>query len=201
MRRLLLTLLLILAIPLTAQASVSTFQVVITGDSILRLSEANLIGNQRLVDVEDGRQVNLPGTSGRLTSTEAIRLLIPNVAPGGWFVFQDNGAQASQAEWRTLLKSIVAQLPDNKCVLGVLPVATAPMNPATISDVAVKANIMVAEFNLQPCHEYVRWNQAVNANPALVYDGQHPTAAGSTWLGNEVTVRTGHVMSGDSCSL
>jgi hypothetical protein len=182
-----------------AAASVTGFEVVISGDSIIRLSESHVMGAGRYVDAEDGRQVNIPGTSGRLSSTGAVRLMIPHVQPGGWFIFQDNGAHATTTEWRALLKSIVAQVPADRCLLGVLPVWIAPGPPATTADIAAKANIMVHEFNLHPCHEYVRWNQQVNANPSLVYDGQHPTAAGAAWIGAQITIRTGHVIGGGSC--
>ena len=185
-----------------AGASVSQYPVVITGDSILRLSEAQIIGPGRFADLEDGRQAYIAGTSGRLSSDEAARLLIPMVEVDGWFVFQDNGAQATQTQWRALLQSIVSRLPDDRCLLGVLPVFIAPGSAATIADTAAKANIMVQEFNVQPCHEYVRWNQQVNAHPELVYDGQHPTAAGQTWLADQISLRTGHpfIVNGPGCT-
>lgn len=201
MRRLLLTLLLVAALPLSAQASVSQVEVVISGDSISRLSEANLMGNGRIVDAEDGRNAYQRGMSNRMSSNEAMQFLIPMVQPGGTFVFQDNGAGATPEQWTQLLRGIVSRLPDDRCLLGVLPVWVAPGTPAQIADAGLKAGIMVTEFAVQPCHDWVRWNQAVAANPGLVYDGQHPTVAGSTWLGDQVTLRTGHVMSGDSCSL
>lgn len=194
----------VLMIADTAESSTSTFEVVVTGDSILRLSEGGILGPGRFVDAEDGRQVNVRGTSGRMTSTEAVRWLTPMVQPGGWFVFQDNGAQATQAEWRTLLKEVVQRLPDDRCLLGVLPVFTAPpAAQATFLDTAAKANIMVEEFAAQPCHDYVRWNQKVLYSPegssTWVYDGQHPTAAGALWLAGDITRRTGHDLEAQSC--
>lgn len=200
MKRLLVTLI-IVVIPISVGAKMtsytdhlratSQFRVVITGDSILRLSQSGLPGPDRFFDVEDGRQVNIKGATGNLSSQEAAKLYIPLVAPGGFFVFQDNGAQSTQSEWRILLQNIVANLPPDRCVIGVLPVSIAPMTPATISDVAAKANIMVTEFNKHPCHEYVRWNQQVIAHPEFVYDGQHPTQPGIDYLISEINYRTG----------
>lgn len=184
-----------------AGASVTGFEVVVSGDSIIRLSETKVAGEGRYVDAEDGRQVALRGTSDRLSSTEAVRLMVPMVKPGGTFVFQDNAAQTTPAQWRALLVDIVQRLPDDRCLLGVLPVWVAPGSPATIADAAVKANIMVAEFAKQPCHDWVRWNQAVTANPALVYDGQHPTSAGTDYLAAQITARTGHVITAGSCTV
>lgn len=166
----------------------SQFRVVITGDSILRLAMPGLAAPDRFVDTEDGRQVNTKGITNSLSSTEAVAIYAPLVAPGGYFVFQDNGlGGATQAQWRTLMRAIVAAVPEDRCVVGVLPVYTlAPHN----TDVAAKAGIMVQEFNLHPCPRYVRWNQKVAADPTLVYDGQHPTAAGIEYLVAEIGRQT-----------
>lgn len=193
--------LVIIAIPISVGAKMtsytdhlratSQFRVVITGDSILRLSQDGLPAPDRFFDVEDGRQVNIKGATGALTSTEAVNIYARMVEPGGFFVFQDNGAQATQAEWRALMKHIVATVPDDRCIIGVLPVfLSPPATQATYLDTAAKANIMVAEFNLHPCHEYVRWNQKVIANPSWVYDGQHPSQAGIDYLVSEIDLRT-----------
>ena len=171
----------------------SQFQVVITGDSILRLTQSGLtgLGSGVFFDVEDGRQVAVRGATGRLSSSEAVRNYLPMVAPGGVFVFQDNGAQASVSEWRSLLRSVVDTLPDDRCLIGVLPVMVAPLNAAAAQDTAVKAQVMVQEFVRQPCHDYVRWNQQVAKDKSLVYDGQHPGPAGVAWLSGELSRRVG----------
>jgi hypothetical protein len=177
----------------TASVSAGTtrFGVVVTGDSILQLGEQLLAGPDRYIDVESGRQPYAVGLEERMSTAAAAAALVPLVAPGGILVVQDNGVNTTDADWRALLRSIVDRLPDDRCLVGVLPVFLHPTDPAVTSGAAVRANIMVAEFTRQPCHDWIRWNQKVVADPNLVYDGQHPTPAGRVWLADQVSLVTG----------
>lgn len=179
-----------------AQAGFSRFPVVITGDSILQLGQDLLWSPHRFVDVESGRQPAQAGNEGRYSTAEAAEVLIPLVEPGGFLVVQDNGINASDAQWRALLREIVDDLADDRCLVGVLPVFL-HADPAVTAAAAVRANIMVAEFSRQPCHDWIRWNQKVAADPSLVYDGQHPSAAGRAWLASQIDLVTGTATSCD----
>lgn len=169
----------------------SRFKVVVCGDSILQLGADLLYGWQRMIDVEGGRQLHTKGNEGRWSAEEACELLIPMVAPGGYFVFQDNGANVTQAQWRSFLQEVVDQIPVDVCLIGVLPIWVTPATPSVIADTAAKANIMVQEFGKHTIFDWIRWNQQVAANPALVYDGQHPTQAGREWLAAQLNAVTG----------
>ena len=161
-------------------------RVVGTGDSILALSAGQLVSADRWWDLEQGRQVDIRGNMGRYTTAEMLPILFAKSRPGGWVVVQDNAAQTTLTRWREMLRQYVATIPDDRCLLGVLPVFDAAVDPVAASFAQSAANVMVQEFNVQPCHEYIRWNQAVQANPALTYDGQHPSAAGVAWLARTI---------------
>lgn len=169
---------------------VSKFQRVMVGDSILRLTEGLLQADDSFYDFEDGRGIIGKGTLGRMSATEAVRYHLPMVEPDGYFVFQENGLNATVTQWTSLMTEIVARCPSTVTLIGVLPVAIAPLQQYT-SEVAAKANIMVQKFNIHPLVEYVRWNQRVNAFPSYVSDGQHPSQEGQEWLGTEINDVTG----------
>lgn len=172
-----------LALASPAEAATS-YRVTGTGDSILHLTRAagGLTRADRWLDTEQGRDALTPGNQGRMSTTQAFAAALAVSQPNGWIIVQDNGAHATDAQWRSMLRTMVANTPNDRCLLAVLPVFHPNWSPVAAENAARKANIMVQEFNVQPCHQYVRWNQAVMANPGLVYDGQHPSSAGITWL-------------------
>lgn len=166
----------------------TTYRVTGTGDSILHLTRAagGLAGGDRWFDTEQGRDALTPGNQGRMSTTQAFAVALRNSTRGGWIIVQDNGAHATDAQWRTMLRSMVANTPNDRCLLAVLPVFHPDWSPAAAVNAERKANIMVQEFAGQPCRSFVRWNQAVMADPSLVYDGQHPSPAGKAWLARAI---------------
>lgn len=164
-----------------------TYRVAGTGDSILHMLavESELQSTDRWFDTEQGRQAFIRGNMNRASTREMWDVVVANSRRTGWVVVQDNAAQVTQADWRTLMKYIVSATPNDRCLLGVLPVIIHP-DDAIEYDIAVKANIMVQEFAAQPCTEFVRWNQAVLAHPEYVYDGTHPSPAGIAYLSGEL---------------
>lgn len=169
-------------------ADAATYRVTGTGDSIFHMvaAEGMLQSSDRWIDNEQGRDAYVRGNQNRASTAEMWTTVVANSRRGGWLIVEDNGARATQTEWRTLMRDIVAATPNDRCLLGVLPVYDNPAAPELELDIAAKANIMVQEFLNQPCTEFVRWNQAVNAHPEYVYDGTHPTEAGILYLANEI---------------
>lgn len=166
-----------------------TYRVVGTGDSILHAVAAagELQSSDRWFDTEQGRQAYLPGNQSRASTWEMWATVVAHSRRGGWLVVQDNALECTQAQWRTLMRDIVAATPNDRCLLGVLPYYDADFTTVTVSaDVAAKANIMVQEFAAQPVTEYVRWNQACAAHPEYTYDGQHPSSDGIDYLAAEI---------------
>jgi hypothetical protein len=166
--------------------------VVGTGDSILALSVTQLTSTDRWWDLEQGRQVDIPGNQGRATTAEMIPVLVAKSRPGGWVVVQDNAAQTTLTRWREVLRQYVTAVPDDRCLLGVLPVYDAAVDPVAAQNAQAAANIMVQEFTAQPCREFIRWNQAVQAYPWFTYDGQHPSADGVAWLARTIDNTIGY---------
>lgn len=167
-------------------------RVVGTGDSILALAAPSLASDDRWLDLEQGRQVDIRGNANRATTAEMLPVLLAKSRPGGWVVVQDNAAQTTLARWREVLRRYVSTIPDDRCILGVLPVFDVDVDPVAAQFAQAAANVMVQEFNVQPCHEYIRWNQAVQANPSLTYDGQHPSEAGVAWLAQTIDATIGY---------
>lgn len=166
----------------TGDASAATFRVVGTGDSILHLVRPSIGAPDRWFDTEQGRDAYTPGNMGRASTLTIWPTVLRSSQPGGWVIIQDNGMHVTESRWRDLMRLIVTQLPDNRCLLGVFPVYLARFDQALSTDAARKATIMAQEFSRQPCHSFVYWNSAVLANSNLVYDGQHPNTYGIQWL-------------------
>src|SRR5262245_22362108 len=97
-------------------------KVAITGDSILQLGCHLLHRWERSVDTDSGRNAYQKGLENRMSSNDAFQRLIPLIGSAGCFIFQDNGAVATQTQWRTLLQAIVNLMPDGATLIGVLPV-------------------------------------------------------------------------------
>jgi lysophospholipase L1-like esterase len=180
--------LVLLAAPVSARSATTTttYRVVGTGDSILALSRPQLTSADRWLDLEQGRQVDIVGNQGRATTADMLPRLLARSRPGGWVIVQDNAAQTTLARWREVLREYVTTIPDDRCLLGVLPVFDAAVDPVAAANAQAAANVMVAELSVQPCRAFIRWNQAVQANPALTYDGQHPSAEGVAWLARAI---------------
>jgi hypothetical protein len=163
-------------------ADAATFHVAGTGDSILAIAYSGIAAPDRWIDVEQGRQPYIAGMQGRASTSTIWPWVLRNSQPGGWVIIQDNGALTSDADWRALMRRIVTELPNDRCLLFVLPAFHPAWSRAANLDASRRANIMVGEAAAQPCHDFVRWNQAVAADSTLVYDGQHPSAKGARWL-------------------
>ena len=170
----------------------TTWRVVGTGDSILALSRTQLTSADRWLDLEQGRQVDIPGNQQRATTAEMLPRLLARSRPGGWVIVQDNAAQTTMTRWAEMLRTYTATIPDDRCILGVLPVYDATVDPVAAANAQTAANIMVRELAAQPCHQFIRWNQAVQADPTLTYDGQHPSPAGITWLAKAIDQTIGY---------
>lgn len=169
----------------TAEAT-TTYRVVGTGDSILEMVyQAGVIqSSDRLWNVQGGRDAYI-GNYDQPSTADVWPQVVAASRRGGWVIVQDNGARVLAADWRILMRDIVASTPDDRCLLGVLPGYVMPSNPLIEADVIDKASIMIEEFAAQPCTEFVHWDAAVNAHPDFVFDGTHPTAAGIAWFAGE----------------
>jgi hypothetical protein len=172
--------------------AVVTYRVVGTGDSILNLVGTQLASTDRWFDTEPGRQPYLDGIDHRYSTAAIWPELLSRSRRGGWVVIQDNPAatvaNTTPEEWRTLLRTIVQELPDDRCVAGVLPYFQSSVDPVRASATVEFRNIMVAELNDQPCYAFILWDVAAAGHPEYIIegDGQHPSPAGATWLANEL---------------
>ena len=186
--------LVLLAAPVAARSATTTttYRVVGTGDSILALSRPHLTSADRWLDLEQGRQVDIVGNQGRATTADMLPILLARSRPGGWIIVQDNAAQTTMTRWADMLRTYVDTIPDDRCILGVLPVYDAAVDPVAAANAQAAANIMVRELAGQPCRQFIRWNQAVQANPALTYDGQHPSVDGVAWLARAIDETIGY---------
>lgn len=174
-------------LPRAVDAGPETYRVVITGDSIFDDAHLALIAPDRWIDTERGRDPYLVGQQGRHSTSSILPELVARSQPDGWVVIQDNGARTTNPDWRRLMREIVAAVPDDRCLAGVLPVywPVGASNGNTSYDAQLtKMIIMIEEFAQQPCHAYIGWHVAVSRDPLLLRDAQHPSAAGVTWLAN-----------------
>jgi len=181
----------LLARPAFACGADRTYNVSGTGDSILFMTADQLDAPGRWIDTERGRQPYIPGQQNRYSTEDIWPLVLAHSKPGGWIVIQDNAAQTSDDAWRKLVQRIVWNTPNDRCLLGVLPVFLASESPLPDAaerqaDAFRKARIMRRAFAFQPCHRLVEWPAAVRAKPGLVFDGQHPSADGVAWLAWEI---------------
>lgn len=169
------------------------YRVAGTGDSILHLVRATgaLTAPDRLIDTEQGRDPVTPGNQGRLSTTQAYAAALNRSEPGGYIVLQDNGANATEAQWALMLRNIVNTTPADRTIVAVLPAYNDDWSTVNAARAARLANIMVREIKLHERVIWIRWNQAVNANPALVYDGYHPTPLGCAWLAAHINAAVG----------
>lgn len=170
----------------TVSAAPDTYRVVGTGDSILEMVfEAGVIQSaDRLWNVQGGRDA-FTGNHDQPSTADVWPELVAHSRRGGWLIVQDNGARVLAADWRILMADIAEATPDDRCILGVLPGYIMPSNPLIEDDVVTKAEMMVTELSVQPCTEFIHWNEAVAAHPEFVYDGTHPTEPGIAWLAAE----------------
>jgi hypothetical protein len=165
-----------------------------TGDSILYVVALNnqLYSNDRWIDVEAGRQVDIPGTSGRYTTAQIRPILVAKSRPGGWIIIEDDAAQVTPERWRQMLQAYVKYTPDDRCLLGVLPYTSPGADPVRYADSQVKALIMRQELMGQPCRQVVRWDVAAANHPTFLADGLHPTPSGSAWLARAIDSIVGY---------
>ena len=174
-------------------AHAATYRVVGTGDSILSTARDYVLAPGRWVDVEPGRNAYTAGLQGRHSTSSIWPHLLAMSQRGGWVIIQDNGLGVTLEDWRALLDRIVRELPDDRCLLGVLPIfhPAWPDGEKWYDTVWAANREMVRAFQVQPCMRLVRWDLAVLADSSLVYDGQHPTEAGAQWLGAAIDAEIG----------
>ena len=169
-----------------ATAAPAHYRVVGTGDSILFLvaMSGQLQSADRWIDTEAGRQAYVKGLDNRYSTAQMLPILLAKSQPGGWVVVQDDTAGTS-AEWQKVIHNYVEKIPNDRCILAVLPVVarTGVWDLISPEQSVVNARITRIEVNRQPCHAYVRWDLAVNNHPEYVTaDGKHPTDLGMAWL-------------------
>lgn len=175
------------------RADAATYRVVGTGDSILDISRDYVLRPGRWIDVEQGRNAYTPGLQGRHSTASIWPHLLAMSERGGWVIIQDNGLGPTIPEWRALMDRIVRELPDDRCLLGVLPVfhPAFPEGAKWYQHVWAANREMVQAFEKQPCVRFARWDLAVLADPSLTYDGQHPTEEGAEHLGELIDEEIG----------
>lgn len=178
-----------------AEAAVTTYRVVGTGDSIFTDALPYLNGTGRQFYTERGRDAYTLGQQGLFSTASIWRVLVARSQPGGWIVIQDNGARTTETEWRELWRRIVSELPTDRCLVAVLPWYSPayPDNPNTgHQDSVNKRNIMVAELRHAGCVRFLAWDALnVNSTKPLTYDAQHPNDLGARRLGNALTAIVG----------
>jgi hypothetical protein len=152
------------------------------GDSIFALSQPS--GDH--TDSQAGRGAYNQGVDQNLTHSQVVATLVPYLDPGGVLVMEedgtyDNGAGISGEEtpesYRRFVDEVVAVLPDDRCLVWVLPFNVF----AQERDAAFAAQIE-AGLQAQPWSATVPWNQIAAANPHLLADGLHPNQAGANAL-------------------
>jgi hypothetical protein len=175
--------------PRAADVDAATqYRVVGTGDSILFLAAREIAGPGRWFDLEQGRQAYIAGNMGRGSTASIWPTILRASKPGGWIVVQDNGAQVSDADWRTLMRGIVYDVNrTGRCLALVLPVFHPNWSQSAHTDSVHKRDIMLQEGGRANCRGWVNWHAAVMNDPGLVYDGQHPSVRGRAWLGRALT--------------
>ena len=115
-------------------AHAAGFRVVGTGDSILVLAygvplPGGVVNSSTWwIDVECGRDAYTAGMSGRASIASIWPLVLSRSVPGGWIIIQDNALGVSDFGWRSLMRRIVDETPNDRCLLGVLPVFRSDVN-------------------------------------------------------------------------
>jgi hypothetical protein len=114
-----------------------------------------------------------------------LPLLVKESQPGGWVVIQDDSGGVTTPQWTALMARYVAAIPDDRCILAIIP-GVGKVNtlaPGVQPVVITNARAMRGEIRKQPCYAFIRWDLAVNGHPDFVVeDGTHPTTAGKAWL-------------------
>lgn len=160
-----------------------TYLVTGTGDSIMAMAygfdNPAVVGtilrtDYRWLQFEYGRQAYTVGLA-HWASTQAVALLaIERSRPGGYVVIQDNGLGVSEWGWRQLMKQIVAAMPSNRTLIGVLPSYRATVNASVAAVSRKRAVIMAEEFQKYPRRRFVYMAGIMASFPNDFLDGQHP---------------------------
>lgn len=159
----------------------------ITSDSILWDNRGAYYGHGWWVDVESERQAYTRGAQNKRSHWEAVQEIIPQT--GRTLIVVDNAWGVTDEQWRRFVGNVVALLPDDKCLVFVAPYFSAAVDLERHEIVAARAAVLREEIAKQPCHTVIPWDEAAAADPSLVKpapDGQHPTAAGATWLQQQI---------------
>ena len=171
-----------------AGAGTQTWPVTGTGDSILTLAYGNRTGSVVILDsvrwlnFESGRAAFDYGQTGAGTTWSIAKLAIERSVPGGRIVIQDNGIDASEWEWLTLMQRIVAATPDDRWIIGVIPAFRADIEPAACrcDPVAMaarsraRAETMATMLRQHPRIRFVYMASIMAQHPNDFLDGQHP---------------------------
>jgi len=142
------------------------------------------------------------------STVQTITWALASSAPGGYVIVQDgghadkNGVITTDGEYRDFVEDIVAVIPNDRTLVFVYPgydasinCASCPVGYQNLSQTANRrAQIARDVFNNNPAQPVatVNWWYAVSthpigsANPYVLADGLHPTAAGSAWLAQQL---------------
>lgn len=174
----------------------TTYRVVGTGDSILAMtfgvpspgSAAIIDGTERWLDLEYGRNAYTNGLANRASTNSIWPLVRDRSQTGGWIIIMDNALGVSITGWKTLVDKIRAEAPPDRGLIGITPIFHPRWDPTGTNTnlAATNAAQLIKSFSQHPTSVLIRWDQAVQANPSFVYDGQHPTLAGKQWLRDEL---------------
>jgi hypothetical protein len=213
--------------PSSADAS-TTYRVVGTGDSILAMITGvdilapggALLTADTWVHVEYGRQPYVAGMLGHSTAS-IWPLVLSRSQPGGWIIIQDNGLGTSFPDWERLMRRIVDDTPNDRCLLFVPPVFHPAFNPdlatATATYAQIQASVAREAGMGGQCYRTIPWNVTALADQSYVCDpgvtpvlgfampadvenhqpsrcdGQHPSRRGQVWLGRWIGATVGWV--------
>jgi len=161
-----------------------TYSVTGTGDSILAMAYGVqpggvILDGARWLNFESGRRAYAPGQLGMGTTYAVAKLAIERAEPGGRIVIQDNGLDATQSQWESLLRYIVATTPADRWIIGVIPSFRTSVNPVHAATVRVRAEMMVAILRQHPRVRFVYMATIMQRFPWDFTDGQHPRTSGA----------------------
>ena len=111
-----------------------------------------------------------------MSTVEAVALLASEVEAGGWLIVQDGGSASvdvdpvtlgpqtldtDELEWTVFVQAVLALVPDDVCLLWVLPGYAVARSHAKAVEAWRRSLIVRENIDAQPCTALVDWNAAV----------------------------------------
>jgi hypothetical protein len=174
-----------------------TWRVVGTGDSILGMALGRpspggaLLTDDYWIDTEYGRNAYTYGLRRSHSHESIFGLVLSRSQPGGFILVEDNGLGVSDYAWRVLLERIVAETPEDRKIIFILPVFHWMWRRDLHIETTIRRQIMMEVAVTRRNRQIIDWSKAVLGDRTMVTDGQHPSARGKIWLQRAIRCYTG----------